>query len=136
MCPFLWHPFAPIDVLCTLLLQSIALGELVAKRLEATARLQACLNDVVAMETLAEVEEKASRWCQSLVKPGQFTGAQLVRPMSMKEHQVGHQAWVTKVCGCVCVCVVCVCVCVCGVCVCVCVVCVCVCMRVYIYVCR
>eukprot|EP00731_Ephydatia_muelleri_P017603 Em0010g701a len=76
--------------------QSIALGELVAKRLEATARLQACLNDVVAMETLAEVEEKASRWCQSLVKPGQFTGAQLVRPMSMKEHQMGHQAWVTK----------------------------------------
>ena len=84
-------------MLCTLPLQSVALGELVAKRLEATARLQVSPSDVVAMETLAEVAEKTSRWCQSMMKPGQFTGAKFVKPMSMKEHQTGHQAWVKKV---------------------------------------
>ena len=43
-----------------------------------------------------DVEKKASLWCQSLVKPGQFTGAKFVKPMSMKEHQTGYQAWVKK----------------------------------------
>ena len=74
-------------------LQSVALGELVAERLEAAVRLQFSPSNVVAMEKMMEL------WCQSLVKPGQFMGAKFVKPMSMKEHQTGGQAWVKKVCG-------------------------------------
>ena len=78
-------------------LQPVAVGELVAKRLEAAVRLQANPMDTVAMQTLAEVEAKTSQWCKSLVKPGQFTGATVVRPMSMKDHNTGYQAWAKKV---------------------------------------
>ena len=77
--------------------QPVAVGELVAKILDAAVRLQINPMDTVAMQTLAEVEAKASQWCKSLVNPGQFTGAKVVRPMSMKDHNTGYQAWAKKV---------------------------------------
>ena len=79
------------------ILQSIAVGELVAKRLEAAVKLQANPTDASAMQTLVEVEVEASRWCQSMATPGKFTGAKVVKPMCMKDHNTGYQAWAKKV---------------------------------------
>ena len=77
--------------------QPFAIKELVAKILEAAVRLQVVPMDTAAMQTLVEVEAEAAQWCESLAKPGKFTGAPFGRPMSMKDLNSGHQAWAKKV---------------------------------------
>lgn len=72
------------------------ISELVAKRMEAQRKLQAQPNDIEALLTLQEIQMKMQNWCQSNVKPGQFTG-ELVKNLLPKEHlQGGFQAWAKK----------------------------------------
>ncbi|XP_067049823.1 protein SON-like [Acropora muricata] len=72
------------------------ISDLVTKRMEAQRRLQAEPNDIEALLMLQEVQMKMQNWCQSNVKPGQFTG-ELVKNLLPKEHlQGGFQAWAKK----------------------------------------
>ena len=66
--------------------------------MEAQRRLDANPNDIEAMLVLQEVQMKMSSWCQSNVKPGQFTG-QLVKNLLPKDtlQAGGIQAWARKV---------------------------------------
>ncbi|KAJ7363598.1 hypothetical protein OS493_009758 [Desmophyllum pertusum] len=50
------------------------ISELVAKRMDSQRRLQSDPNDIEALLTLQEIQMKMQNWCQSNVKPGQFTG--------------------------------------------------------------
>jgi len=77
--------------------QKFDISELVAKRMDAQRRLQSDPNDVDALLTLQEIQMKMQNWCQSNVKPGQFTG-ELVKNLLPKEQlQGGFQAWAKKV---------------------------------------
>lgn len=81
----------------SLFVQKFDISDLVAKRMEAQRRLQAEPNDIEALLMLQEVQMKMQNWCQSNVKPGQFTG-ELVKNLLPKEHlQGGFQAWAKKV---------------------------------------
>ncbi|KAL9968553.1 hypothetical protein ACROYT_G020661 [Oculina patagonica] len=72
------------------------ISELVAKRMESQRRLQSNPNDIEALLTLQEIQMKMQNWCQSNVKPGQFTG-ELVKNLLPKENlQGGFQAWAKK----------------------------------------
>lgn len=65
--------------------------------MESQRRLQSDPNDVEALLTLQEIQMKMQNWCQSNVKPGQFTG-ELVKNLLPKENlQGGFQAWAKKV---------------------------------------
>lgn len=65
--------------------------------MEAQRRLQSDPNDIEALLTLQEIQMKMQNWCQSNVKPGQFTG-ELVKNLLPKEDlQGGFQAWAKKV---------------------------------------
>lgn len=77
--------------------QKFDISELVAKRMDAQRRLQSDPNDIEALLILQEIQMKMQNWCQSNVKPGQFTG-ELVKNLLPKEHlQGGFQAWAKKV---------------------------------------
>ena len=77
--------------------QKFDISELVAKRMDAQRRLQSDPNDIEALLILQEIQMKMQNWCQSNVKPGQFTG-ELVKNLLPKEHlQGGYQAWAKKV---------------------------------------
>ena len=79
------------------LFQKLDISELVGKRMEAQRRLQSDPNDIEALLTLQEIQMKMQNWCQSNVKPGQFTG-ELVKNLLPKEDlQGGFQAWAKKV---------------------------------------
>ena len=68
-----------------------------AKRMDSQRRLQSDPNDIEALLTLQEIQMKMQNWCQSNVKPGQFTG-ELVKNLLPKENlQGGFQAWAKKV---------------------------------------
>lgn len=72
------------------------ISELVAKRMDSQRRLQGDPNDIEALLTLQEIQMKMQNWCQSNVKPGQFTG-ELVKNLLPKENlQGGFQAWAKK----------------------------------------
>lgn len=80
-----------------LLFQKLDISDLVAKRMDAQRRLQTDPNDIEALLVLQEIQMKMQNWCQSNVKPGQFTG-ELVKNLLPKEDlQGGFQAWVKKV---------------------------------------
>ena len=77
--------------------KKLDISELVAKRMDAQRRLQGNPNDIEALLTLQEIQMKMQNWCQSNVKPGQYTG-ELVKNLLPKENlQGGFQAWVKKV---------------------------------------
>lgn len=72
------------------------ISDLVAKRMDSQRRLQSDPNDIEALLTLQEIQMKMQNWCQSNVKPGQFTG-ELVKNLLPKENlQGGFQAWAKK----------------------------------------
>lgn len=76
--------------------EKLDISELVAKRMDAQRRLQGNPNDIEALLTLQEIQMKMQNWCQSNVKPGQYTG-ELVKNLLPKENlQGGFQAWVKK----------------------------------------
>lgn len=76
--------------------EKLDISELVGKRMEAQRRLQSDPNDIEALLTLQEIQMKMQNWCQSNVKPGQFTG-ELVKNLLPKEDlQGGFQAWAKK----------------------------------------
>lgn len=78
-------------------IQKFDISELVAKRMDAQRRLQTDPNDIEALLMQQEIQMKMQNWCQSNVKPGQFTG-ELVKNLLPKEHlQGGFQAWAKKV---------------------------------------
>lgn len=65
--------------------------------MDSQRRLQSDPNDIEALLTLQEIQMKMQNWCQSNVKPGQFTG-ELVKNLLPKENlQGGFQAWAKKV---------------------------------------
>lgn len=65
--------------------------------MDSQRRLQSNPNDIEALLTLQEIQMKMQNWCQSNVKPGQFTG-ELVKNLLPKENlQGGFQAWAKKV---------------------------------------
>ena len=65
--------------------------------MDSQRRLQSDPNDLEALLTLQEIQMKMQNWCQSNVKPGQFTG-ELVKNLLPKENlQGGFQAWAKKV---------------------------------------
>lgn len=77
--------------------KKLDISELVAKRMDAQRWLQGNPNDIEALLTLQEIQMKMQNWCQSNVKPGQYTG-ELVKNLLPKENlQGGFQAWVKKV---------------------------------------
>lgn len=77
--------------------QKLDISDLVAKRMDAQRRLQTDPNDIEALLVLQEIQMKMQNWCQSNVKPGQFTG-ELVKNLLPKEDlQGGFQAWAKKV---------------------------------------
>jgi len=72
------------------------ISELVTKRMNSQRRLESDPNDIEALLTLQEIQMKMQNWCQSNVKPGQFTG-ELVKNLLPKENlQGGFQAWAKK----------------------------------------
>jgi len=84
------------EVFAQVPLEKFDISDLVAKRMEAQRRLQAEPNDIEALLMLQEVQMKMQNWCQSNVKPGQFTG-ELVKNLLPKEHlKGGFQAWAKK----------------------------------------
>lgn len=84
------------EVFAQVPVEKFDISDLVAKRMEAQRRLQAEPNDIEALLMLQEVQMKMQNWCQSNVKPGQFTG-ELVKNLLPKEHlQGGFQAWAKK----------------------------------------
>lgn len=85
--------------------QKLDISDLVAKRMDAQRRLQTDPNDIEALLVLQEIQMKMQNWCQSNVKPGQFTG-ELVKNLLPKEDlQGGFQAWAKKVDFFVCACI-------------------------------
>lgn len=85
--------------------QKLDISDLVAKRMDAQRRLQTDPNDIEALLVLQEIQMKMQNWCQSNVKPGQFTG-ELVKNLLPKEDlQGGFQAWAKKVDFFVCDCI-------------------------------
>lgn len=85
--------------------QKLDISDLVAKRVDAQRRLQTDPNDIEALLVLQEIQMKMQNWCQSNVKPGQFTG-ELVKNLLPKEDlQGGFQAWAKKVDFFVCACI-------------------------------
>ncbi|XP_022783520.1 protein SON-like isoform X3 [Stylophora pistillata] len=76
--------------------EKLDISYLVAKRMDAQRRLQTDPNDIEALLVLQEIQMKMQNWCQSNVKPGQFTG-ELVKNLLPKEDlQGGFQAWAKK----------------------------------------
>lgn len=74
----------------------MSVGDLVAKRLEATHKLQQNPADYEAHQTLAHIEQQTKQWAQSKIKLGQFTGQASLTAMSSREHNTGQQAWAKK----------------------------------------
>ena len=73
------------------------MSALVTRRMEAQRRLSVNPNDLEAKLTLQELEMKLQNWCQSNVKPGQYTGQLVKSLLPSKDLQGGNQAWAKKV---------------------------------------
>lgn len=90
------QPKSEVPVFAPPSTEKFDISELVAKRMDVQRRLQTDPNDIEALLVLQEIQMKMQNWCQSNVKPGQFTG-ELVKNLLPKEHlQGGFQAWAKK----------------------------------------
>jgi len=65
--------------------------------MDAQRKLKSNPNDIDAMLALQEIEHKLNSWCQSNVKPGQFTGHMAKQMMPKEKINAGYQAWAKKV---------------------------------------
>lgn len=66
--------------------------------MEAQNRLQSNPNDYEAQLVLEEIQMKIQNWASVNLKPGQYTGENLVSSMMPKENiHAGYQAWAKKV---------------------------------------
>ncbi|XP_028410187.1 protein SON-like isoform X2 [Dendronephthya gigantea] len=77
--------------------EKLDVSGLIAKRMEAQNRLQSNPHDLEAKLVLEEVQMKIQNWASINLKPGQFTGENLVSSFAPKENiNSGYQAWARK----------------------------------------